>query len=62
VNELIQFSKERFEVIKGRLLAVSLYLPHRQQDWAAGGWVNVLITDADAARQLLEPPQLAAPA
>jgi DNA-binding transcriptional regulator LsrR (DeoR family) len=28
----------------------------------SGGWVNVLITDADAARQLLEPPQLAAPA
>lgn len=22
----------------------------------AGGWINVLITDADAARQLLEPP------
>jgi DNA-binding transcriptional regulator LsrR (DeoR family) len=24
----------------------------------AGGWINVLITDADVARQLLEPPQL----
>jgi DNA-binding transcriptional regulator LsrR (DeoR family) len=28
----------------------------------SGGWVNVLITDADVARQLLEPPQLGAPA
>ena len=25
---------------------------------AAGGWINVLITDADVARQLLEPPKL----
>ncbi|KRE90130.1 sugar-binding transcriptional regulator [Arthrobacter sp. Soil764] len=24
----------------------------------SGGWINVLITDADVARQLLEPPQL----